>query len=140
MERLSRYGVLVARLLMAAVFVLNGFGVIDQTIPAKELMERGAPASLIPLMMLAGRALEIAAGFALALGIFPRLSALALLAFLVPATFVSHSFWLATGTPAFQGQLINFSKNMAIWGGLIFITATPRQLTLIAPRGSTGAR
>jgi putative oxidoreductase len=114
MERLSRYGVLVARLLMAAAFVLNGFGVIDQTIPAKELMERGAPASLIPLMMLAGRALEIAAGFPLALGIFPRLSALALLAFLVPATFVSHSFWLATGTPAFQGQLINFSKNMAI--------------------------
>jgi putative oxidoreductase len=134
MDRLSRYGVLVARLLMAVVFVLNGFGVIDQTIPAKELMERGAPASLIPLMMWAGRALEIPAGFALALGIFPRLSALALLAFLVPATFVSHSFWLATGTPVFQGQLINFSKNMAIWGGLMFIAATPRQPALIPVR------
>ena len=134
MERLSRYGVLVARLLMAAAFVLNGFGVIDQTIPAKELMERGAPASLIPLMMLAGRALEIAAGFALALGISPRLSALALLAFLVPATFVSHSIWLATGTPAFQGQLINFSKNMAIWGGLLFIAATHGQTTTLPRR------
>jgi putative oxidoreductase len=116
----------VARLLMAVVFVLNGFGIIDQKIPAKELMERGAPAALVPLIMWAGRALELAAGFALALGIFPRLSALALLAFLVPATFVSHSFWLAVGTPAFQGQVINFSKNMAIWGGLLFIAANPR--------------
>jgi putative oxidoreductase len=125
MDRLSHYGLLVARLLMAVVFVLNGFGIIDQTIPAKELMERGAPAALVPLIMWAGRALELAAGFALALGIFPRLSALALLAFLVPATFVSHSFWLVAGTPAFQGQLINFTKNMAIWGGLLFIAATP---------------
>jgi len=47
---------------------------------------------------------------------------------------VSHSFWLATGTPAFQGQLINFSKNMAIWGGLMFIAATPGQPALIPVR------
>jgi putative oxidoreductase len=137
MNQLSRYGLLAARLLMAVVFVLNGFGIIDQTIPAKELIERGAPATLVPLIMLAGHALETVAGFALALGIFPRLSALALFVFLVPATFVSHSFWLAAGTPAFQGQLINFSKNMAIWGGLIFIAASPGQPTLIPSRAGT---
>jgi uncharacterized membrane protein YphA (DoxX/SURF4 family) len=48
-----------------------------------------------------------------------------LFAFLVPATFVPHSFWLAAGTPQFQGQLINFCKNIALWGGLIFIARTP---------------
>jgi putative oxidoreductase len=138
MDRLSRNGVLVARLLMAVVFVLNGFGVIDQTIPAKELVERGAPASLVPLIMWAGRALELAAGFALALGIFPRLSALALFGFLVPAIFAF--VLVGRRLPRFQGQLINFLKNMAIWGGLIFIAATPRQPTLLAPRASTGAR
>ena len=88
MERLSHYGIVVARVLASLVFVLNGFGVIDQTIPAKELIERGAPVSL------------------------------------VPATFVSHSFWLAAGTPAFQGQLINFCKNAAIWGALLFIASS----------------
>jgi len=46
---------------------------------------------------------------------------------LVPATLVSHSFWLAAGTPAFQGQLINFCKNTAILGGLLFIAATKGQ-------------
>jgi uncharacterized membrane protein YphA (DoxX/SURF4 family) len=57
---------------------------------------------------------------------------MALFVFLVPATFVSHSFWLAAGTPAFQGQLINFCKNTAILGGLLFIAAAPVQPTLWA--------
>jgi len=126
-EQSARYGLLTARILIAVVFLLNAFGIIDQSIPARELVERGAPASLVPLIMLSGRALELIAGFALAFGILPRLSAIALFVFLVPATFVSHSFWLASGTPAFQGQLINFCKNTAILGGLLFIAVTPVQ-------------
>ena len=69
-----------------------------------------------------------------ALGLFPRWCALALFAFLLPATFVSHSFWLAAGTPQLQGQLINFSKNVAIWGGLIFIAGTSIQPSLLPRR------
>jgi putative oxidoreductase len=80
--------------------------------------------------MLAGRAFEFVAGVALILGIFPRLAALALLAFLIPATLVSHSFWLSAGTPALTGQLINFSKNTAICGGLLFIGVTASQPAL----------
>jgi putative oxidoreductase len=120
-EQSARYGLLTARILIAVVFLLNALGIIDQSIPARELVERGAPASLVPMIMLGGRALELIAGFALSFGISPRLSAIALFVFLVPATFVSHSFWLAAGTPAFQGQLINFCKNTAILGGLLHI-------------------
>ena len=127
MNLYSRYALVVARVLVALVFVLNGFGIIDQTIPAKEMVEHGAPAAIVPFTMLAGRVLETVAGFGLVFGVFPRWCALALFCFLVPATFVSHSFWLAAGTPQFQGQLINFSKNVAIWGGLIFMAATAAQ-------------
>jgi len=127
---MERYGIVIGRILISVVFVLNGFGIIDQTIPAKELVEHGAPASLVPFIMLAGRALELTAGFALACGVLPRLSALALFLFLVPATFVSHSFWTAAGTSAFQGQLINFSKNVAIWGGLVFVASSLGQPAL----------
>jgi putative oxidoreductase len=130
-ERYNQYFVLCARILMSIVFLLNGFGIINQGIPAKEMIERGVPPAIVPVAMLAGRLLEIAAGFGLAIGIFPRLCALALFAFLVPATFISHSFWLAAGTPQFQGQLINFSKNIAIWGGLIFIAGTSNQPSLL---------
>jgi putative oxidoreductase len=127
MDRYSRYALIVARCLMAMVFVLNGLGIIDQTIPAKEMAERGVPSAIVPLAMFGGRLVETVAGLGLAIGIFPRWCALALFLFLVPATFVSHSFWLAAGTPQFQGQLINFSKNVAIWGGLIFVSGSAAQ-------------
>jgi putative oxidoreductase len=139
MERSTRWLLICARVLLALVFLFNGFGVINQTIPAKEMMERGVPPAVVPLAMFAGRFLEIVAGFGLALGIFPRWSALLLFAFLVPATFISHSFWLAWGRPQFQGQLINFCKNMAIWGGLIFIAGTAIQPSLL-PRRAAGSR
>jgi len=130
MTALSENAIRFARVLIAMVFVLNAIGVIDQTIPAKELMEHGVPAAIVPWFMFAARALELVAGFALVLGVFPRLAALGLLSFLIPATLVSHSFWLSAGTPAFMGQLINFSKNVAICGGLLFIGATSNQPVL----------
>jgi putative oxidoreductase len=92
MKPLSEKAIRVARVLIAIVFVLNAIGVIDQTIPAKEMMEHGVPAAIAPWFMLAGRTLEFIAGFALVLGVFPRAAALALLAFLIPAMLVSHSF------------------------------------------------
>ena len=130
MKPLSENAIRFARVLIAIVFVLNAIGIVDQTIPAKELMERGVPAAIVPWFMFAARALELVAGLALVLGVFPRLAALALLLFLIPATLVSHSFWLSAGTPAFMGQLINFSKNVAICGGLLFIGATSNQPVL----------
>ena len=134
-QRSSRWFLICARVLIAIVFLLNGFGIINQAIPAGEMMERGVPPAVVPFAMFAGRFLEIVAGFGLALGILPRWCAMALLAFLVPATFVSHSFWLAAGTPQLQGQLINFSKNLAIWGGLVFIAGIANQPSLL-PRNN----
>ena len=71
--------------------------------------------------MLAARSPETVAGFALAFGIFPKQAALGLLLFLVPATWIGHPFWRLAGTPEFQGQMVNFFKNIAIMGGLLFI-------------------
>ena len=104
MERFSRDGVVAARILISVVFVLNAFGIIDQTIPAREMAEHGIPVDLVPWLMLAGRALELIAGVSLSLGLYPRFAALALLAFLIPATFVSHSFWVAYGTNVGGGE------------------------------------
>jgi putative oxidoreductase len=139
MEQLTYYTILISRVLMATVFLLNGFGIIDQGIPAREMAAEGVPASIVPLLMLAGRSLEIVAGFALALGVYPRLAAVGLFFFLVPATFVSHSFWLAAGSPSFQGQLINFFKNAGIWGGLLFIAAAAGQPSIL-PRNPASKR
>lgn len=140
MEQFSARAMIAARVLIAVVFVLNAFAIIDQTIPTRELMARGVPAGVASMFMLGGRALELIAGFALALGLYPRLAALTLFAFLIPATVVSHSFWLAAGTPAFQPQLINFSKNVAILGGLLFVAASSAQPALLRPKSMSPNR
>ncbi len=137
MQKMTYYTAIGARVLMSLVFLLNAFGIVDQSIPARELGELGVPVAIVTVFMLAGRSLELVAGFALALGIYPRLAAAGLFLFLLPATFISHSFWLSLGTPAFQGQLINFFKNTAIWGGLIFILASREQPRLWPPVGSS---
>src|SRR5712692_11587544 len=78
-----------------------------------------------------GRSVELIGGLALAFGIFQRVAAGALIAFLVAATFVRHAFWLAAaGTPVFVGQLINFLKNLAMMGGLLFVASTQSQPAL----------
>jgi putative oxidoreductase len=131
MEPLSRYGILIARVMISMVFLLNALGVIDQTEAARELAARGAPSNLVPFLMLVGRSVELIGGLALAFGIFPRVAALALIAFLVAATLVGHAFWLAAaGTPVFVGQLINFLKNLAMMGGLLFVAFTQSQPAL----------
>lgn len=128
------------RILIAVVFLLNGFGIINQAIPAREMAERSVPLAIVPLAMLAGRALEIIAGAGLALGVYPRWCALALTAFLVPATWISHPFWLAAETSLFQIQLINFSKNLAMAGGLLFVSFAQVQPTVWPRTGTVGQR
>jgi len=130
MKPFQRYAYVAARIAVALVFLANGFGIIPQTQPAKELVEHGAPAAIVPLCMLAARTIEIVGGFGLILGIYPRIAAIAVIAFLVPATLVAHDFWHAVGTPAYFSQLLQFLKNTAITGGLLLIAATPNQPTL----------
>lgn len=65
-----------SRVLVAMIFLLNGLGIISQAVAAKELVEHGAPASLVPFLILAARTLEIVAGLGLIFGIYPRLAAL----------------------------------------------------------------
>src|SRR5207245_1814736 len=80
------YGVWLSRFFLALIFLLNGLGVIDQARGAQELAGHGVPMSLVPLLMIGGRILQVVAGVALLLGVRERLAALALAAFLIPAT------------------------------------------------------
>jgi putative oxidoreductase len=116
MMQLEIWMTIAGRVLVAAIFLPNAFGFIDRAIPARQIVDRGLPNAFIPLMMLAGRTVELLAGTALALGIFPRPAALAPLAFIVSATFIAHAFWLSAGQLNFQAQLVDFFKNVTTWG------------------------
>jgi putative oxidoreductase len=116
-----RYGEWIGRATLALIFLCNALGVVDQTRAANELAAHGAPAALVPTLMMAGRALQLVASIALVIGWHERLAALCLALFLIPATLVAHDFWAYHG-PELQGQLANFLKNVAMFGGLIFVT------------------
>jgi len=115
-----QYGQWIGRTALALIFLLNAVGVVDQTRPASELLAHGAPAALVPIMINAGRALQLVAGIALVIGWHERLAALFLALFLIPATLTAHDFWAYHG-PELQGQLVNFLKNVAMVGGLCFV-------------------
>src|SRR3954454_18639949 len=63
-------------------------------------------------------AVKVGAGSLLALGKFPRLSALPLAGSIVPTTLAGHRFWEAEGATK-QAQLIHFLKNLGLLGGLL---------------------
>lgn len=60
-------------------------------------------------------------GATLALGIFPKLSALALIGSLVPTTVAGHAFWEETDPDPRQMQATQFAKNAGIIGGLMLV-------------------
>jgi putative oxidoreductase len=131
MHSRERYAMVAARVLIAAIFMLTGLNIIGQAVAAHEMAAQGIPVGLIPILIDAGRALQLIAGAGLILGICPRICALVLLLFLIPATIIGHAFWQTIGTPLYPAQLINFSKNACMAGGLIFIMATRNQPVLL---------
>jgi putative oxidoreductase len=135
MRSSQRYAMMAARFLIAMMFLLNGLNIIGQSLAKHELAAYGAPAGVIPRLIIAARALQLVAGSCLILGIYPRISALVLLLFLIAATLMAHAFWKVIGTPLYAAQLINFSKNVSMAGGLIFIIATQRQ-PILWPRST----
>jgi putative oxidoreductase len=70
----------------------------------------------------AAAVVEIAGAVALIVGFKTRYAALLLALYLVPVTLVFHDFWAFTGMER-KAQLINFLKNVAIGGGLVYVAA-----------------
>ncbi|MFL6124883.1 DoxX family protein, partial [Actinophytocola sp.] len=66
---------------------------------------------------------QVAAGVALGLGKFPRLSALVLAASLAPTTMAGHRFWEHDDTADRAAQRIHFLKNVGLIGGLLIAAA-----------------
>jgi putative oxidoreductase len=132
---MEQYALIAARILISTIFLLNGLNVIGQALAAHEMAVHGVPVSLIPALIVGARALQLIAGTALVLGIYPRVSAIALLLFLVPATLMAHAFWQVADASLYPVQLINFFKNVCMAGGLVFIAAAKDQPVLL-PRST----
>ncbi len=103
---------LVARVLLAAIFILAGINKITGYADTAGYMTAfGVPGMLLPAVI----AVEIVGGLAILAGFMTRWAALALAAFSLLAAVIFH---LNFGD---QMQSILFMKNLAIAGGLLLL-------------------
>ena len=117
-----------ARFLSGSTYVLLGLdawrapgGRVDQAAPTLAAIRKVVPLPAEDeLVVRANAAVQVAAGGLLALGIAPRLSALVLAGSLVPTTLAGHSYWAVEDEAARKQQRIQFHKNLAMIGGLLF--------------------
>ncbi len=117
-----------ARFLTGSTYVLLGFDALREPGARVELAAGvlSAVRTVVPLppddeMVVRGNAaVQVLAGASLALGLAPRLSALALAGSLVPTTLAGHAYWKIDDPAVRKVQRIQFHKNMALIGGLLF--------------------
>ncbi|MGI9005311.1 MAG: DoxX family protein [Streptosporangiaceae bacterium] len=123
-----------ARVLTGSTYVLLGYdalrepgGRVDLASPVLASIRSRVP---LPeddeLLVRANAAVQVAAGAILALGRAQRLSALTLAASLVPTTLAGHAYWRIEDPVDRKVQRIQFHKNMALIGGLLFAVLDPQ--------------
>jgi putative oxidoreductase len=140
MDRVNDTFLLVGRLLIAALFLTVGIPKALQGYGgefAQGLAKMGLPYPEI--LGVVAVAIEVLVPIALILGLWPRISALVLIAFVIVATALAHRFWQYPPA-AYQGQLFSFLKNIAIIGGLLFYYVSgPGAFALSGRRVASGA-
>ena len=100
---------LAGRLLVAYIFIVAGWGkVTAYTATAGYMESMGVPGALLPLTIF----VELGGGLALLFGLQARLAAFGLTVFSLITAFIFHGG---------AEDSINFMKNLAMSGGLLFL-------------------
>jgi len=108
---------LVARILLGAIFVQSGFGkLMGLGGFIAGLESQGVPMATV--IGTVGAAVECFGGLAVVLGAWTRLAAFLVAGFTVAATLIAHRYWDAA-PEAMKMQQIQFMKNIAIVGGYL---------------------
>src|SRR5262245_33059783 len=113
---------LMGRILIGAIFVQSGFGKLMNLGGFAAMLEAGGVPSASVLAPI-GAVIEFAGGVAIVLGLGTRYAALALIVFVIIATLIAHRFW-EYAPDLRQAQMVQFSKNVAILGGFLFVFVT----------------
>lgn len=76
---------------------------------------------MAPLFLIGSLILQFVGSLFLIFGYRARLGALVLIVYLIPATLLFHDFWVQPAGPAFEAESLAFFKNLAIFGGLLYV-------------------
>ncbi|MGH8469852.1 MAG: DoxX family protein [Gammaproteobacteria bacterium] len=119
MNTVQPLGLLVGRVLLALIFIGSGFSKITGFAgTAATMAAKGMP--MVEVLLIIAILIELGGGLLLAAGYKARGAALAIFLFLIPATLIFHGFW-AVDPEQVKMQLIQFQKNLAIMGGMLYV-------------------
>ncbi len=114
-------GTVLGRIMIATIFLMSAVG---NKIPnfnkvAGYMASENVP---MPQVMLDGAIVFLIAGsLSIIVGFKARIGAALLLVFLVLATYFFHDFWTFENAQAKQDQMIQFMKNLALMGTMVFL-------------------
>lgn len=120
-----------ARLLIGSTFAILGWDAasapgprVDAAAPTLDTLRTVVP---LPkdneLLVRANGAAQAVGGALLGVGVLPRTAAAVLAASLVPTTVAGHGFWTIEDPAARKMQRVQFQKNLAMLGGLLYAIA-----------------
>jgi len=117
-----------ARIFTGSTYALLGFDAlrapgarVEQAAPLLAAIRKVVPLPGDDELVVRGNAaVQVVCGTMLALGMKQRLSALLLVGSLIPTTLAGHSYWAIEDPAARKLQRIQFHKNLAMIGGLLF--------------------
>jgi uncharacterized membrane protein YphA (DoxX/SURF4 family) len=121
----NEYILLLSRVILGFYFLFNSFNhfrnlnslagwVQSKNVPAPRLM-----VALTGILLLIG-------GLSILLGVYIEIGILALTLFFLPVTFVMHDFWRENDPQMKMMQMINFMKNLALWGAILALLFIPK--------------
>ena len=119
MDTLNRFGPLAGRILIAAIFIMSGFGKItgfEGTVGF--IASKGLP--LPQLAAIGAIIVELGGGILLVAGWKARWAAASMFVFTAAAALIFHNFWAVPADMA-QNQIIHFMKNVSMLGGLLYV-------------------
>lgn len=118
----------IARPMLASIFIVQGYDTLRHP---EKVVKKAHPVvqpiasrvSIVPddteQAVRVNGAVQLVAGTLLAVGWFPRLSALTIASSLVPTTAAGHRFWEEADDQDRAQQKIHFLKNLVMFGGLL---------------------
>ena len=114
-------GTVLGRIMIATIFLMSAVG---NKIPnfnkvAGYMASEGVPMSQV--MLVGAIVFLIAGSLSIIVGFKARIGAALLLVFLVLATYFFHDFWTFENAQAKQDQMIQFMKNLALMGTMVFL-------------------
>lgn len=113
---------MIGRLLFGGYFAYEGLNhFLNHTLLAGAAAAHGVPQP--ELAVLGTGLLLIAGGLSVLTGYAPKVGAACLAVFLIGVTPIMHAFWNDTDSLQRMGDMVNFTKNIALLGAVCFMAA-----------------